>query len=108
VTSNDTTSPDPALHWTAIVAHARREHGARWATDLEALHAVIGAFDSVMPTDYGYRPQDGSIRPRDGIPAARLLTWRDPQMLGCAIATLAAGSPPCDLAALYGTENIIA
>jgi hypothetical protein len=108
VTSNDATAPDPVLHWAAIAAHARREHGARWATDQEALHAVIGAFDSILPTDYGYRPLDGSIRPRTDVPAGRPPTWRDHQALGCAIATLAALPPPCDLEVIYRTENIVA
>jgi hypothetical protein len=105
VTTDDTSSSDPTLHWTAIAAHARAEHGAHWATDTDTLTAIIGAFDGILPDGYGYHAAHGASRP--GAPAGPLLAWRDPRMLGCAIAALATGPRACDLQSIYGTENII-
>jgi hypothetical protein len=107
VTTGNTTAPDPVLHWAAIAAHAWAEHGTRWATDTDAVTAIIAAFDAILPSNWGYNAADGSIRPRPGDPPGPLLAWRDPQMLGCTIATLAAHLSACDLQAIYGTETII-
>jgi hypothetical protein len=98
---------DPALHWTAIAAHARQAHGARWDSDDAAITAIVGAFDAIMPGGCSYDPAQGAIRPAGPHSAAMPSPWEDTQMLGCAVATLAAARP-CDLQAIYGTENLIA
>jgi hypothetical protein len=38
VTTDDTTAPDPVLRWAATAAHARVEHGTRWAIDAAPGH----------------------------------------------------------------------
>jgi hypothetical protein len=103
--TTDASAPDPALHWAAIAAHARAEHGARWATDADALTAIIGAFDGILPDGHGYHAAHGASRPSTspGPP----LAWRDPRMLGCVIAALATRPRACDFQAICGTENII-
>jgi hypothetical protein len=98
---------DPVLDWTAIAAHARQAHGARWDSDDAAITAIVGAFDAIMPSGYSYDPARGAIRPAGPQPPVAPPSWEDTQMLGCAVATLAAAAT-CDLQAIYGTENLIA
>jgi hypothetical protein len=114
VTTDSTTAPDPLLHWTAIAEHARDHHGANWATSERAMHAIIGAFDSILPDGADYDHRDGAIRPADdddedeGTEAAALPRWGDTQLLSCMIAALATSPPACDLEAIYGTETFVA
>jgi hypothetical protein len=107
MTSSDTTAPDPDLHWTVIADHARTQHGARWATDHDAITAIIGAFDGILPAGYGYHPVTG-IGHVPHLPAGQHPAWEDPDMLTCVIARLATGPDCCPLQTLAGTENLLA
>jgi hypothetical protein len=96
---------DPVLHWTAIAAHARDHHGARWATAQEAEDAIIGAFDSILPKDCDYDRRDGAIHPDEDHPDTPLPRW-DNQILACMIAALATNPPACAVEVIYNTQTI--
>lgn len=99
---------DPLLRWTSIADHARTAHGARWASDDEAIRAIVGAFDAVLPTACGYNPSAGVIGISDSRTTPVLRGWDDVQMLACTVAALAAALPACDLQSLFQTENLVA
>jgi hypothetical protein len=99
---------DPLLIWTAIAEHARQEHGARWASDAEAVTAIVGAFDAILPTACGYDLSSGTVAATGSPQAARMPGWADTQILACTVAALATAPRTCDLQALYLTENLVA
>jgi hypothetical protein len=98
---------DPVLHWTAIAEHARRYHGASWATAEQACDAVTGAFDSILPKGCDYNYLDGCIHPDEDHPDAALPRWNDPELLGCMVAALATSPPACALEVIYDTQTIV-
>ncbi len=99
---------DPILRWTSIAEHARAAHGARWANDTEAINAIIGAFDAILPTGCGYSPVTGVIDADDSEAVPGRQGSNDPPMLACAVASLAVALPECDLEVLHQTETLAA
>jgi hypothetical protein len=99
----------PLLRWDAIAAHARDHHHPSWPTDDDALAAVTGAVEAVIPGDCDYDPATGTIATRPlPAPPDWAPVWDDPQLLNCTIATLAASPPECDLQDIYDEDTIIA
>lgn len=99
---------NPLLRWVAVAEHARAAHGARWASDEDAVRAVVGAFDGILPSACGYSPATGVIATCNSQAVAVLGGWGDVPRLACAVAALAASLPSCDLEALLGTRNLVA
>jgi hypothetical protein len=98
---------DPLLRWDAIAAHARDHHGHTWPTEKAAVTAITGGFDAIVPNDFMYSPEQGTISsPPLPAPPARAPAWTDAQALNCTIAVLAANAAECDLQEIYGEINI--
>jgi hypothetical protein len=98
---------DPVLHWRAIAEHARRYHGATFASDDKACDEITGAFDSILPRGCDYNHHDGTIIPAEHRPDTPLPTWGDTQLLACMIAALATSPPQCALEVIYDTQTIV-
>jgi hypothetical protein len=93
---------DPLLRWDAITAHARDHHHHTWPTDHDAITAITGAFDGIIPTSCWYTPEEGTISaPPPPAPPPWSLARTDPQALNCIIAVLAASPADCDLQDIY-------
>ena len=86
---------DPLLRSEAIAEHARDHHDGTWPSAAAASTAITGAFAAITPSGCDYSPAEGTITsPPLPAPPSWAPVRKDPQLLNCTIAALAASWRP--------------